>query len=82
MPTLVRSARSGRRFGQATRRDEAGRVWVEQWLAEEACDGFNIMPPLFPASLGDFVDLAIPELQRRGLCQGIKLRGNYPARQP
>ena len=81
------SGRHGLAVGrQATRRDEAGRVWVEQWLAEEACDGFNIMPPLFPASLRDFVDLVIPELQRRGLCrngyQATTLRGNLEVTRP
>ncbi len=40
---------------------------MEQWFVEEAADGFNIMPPYLPGALNDFVDLVIPELQRRGL---------------
>jgi alkanesulfonate monooxygenase len=40
---------------------------MEQWYVEEAADGFNIMPPYLPGSLNDFVELVIPELQRRGL---------------
>jgi len=40
---------------------------MEQWFQQEACDGFNVMPPFLPGSFDDFVDLVIPELQRRGL---------------
>jgi alkanesulfonate monooxygenase len=40
---------------------------MEQWYVEEAADGFNIMPPYLPGSLNEFVELVIPELQRRGL---------------
>ncbi|MCF3934009.1 LLM class flavin-dependent oxidoreductase [Acuticoccus sp. M5D2P5] len=32
-----------------------------------AADGFNVMAPILPADLTRFVDLVIPELQRRGL---------------
>jgi FMN-dependent oxidoreductase (nitrilotriacetate monooxygenase family) len=39
---------------------------MEEWLYTGACDGFNVLPPAFPAGLEDFVDLVIPELQRRG----------------
>ncbi len=53
---------------------------MEQWVAEEGCDGFNIMPPVFPVDLNDFVDLVVPELQRRGLYrteyEGATLREN------
>ena len=41
--------------------------YMEEWFVKGACDGFNIMPPVFPGSLADFVDLVVPELQRRGL---------------
>ena len=34
---------------------------------KDGCDGFNIMPPFLPGGLDDFVELVIPELQRRGL---------------
>ena len=40
---------------------------MEDWFINDAADGFNIMPPYLPAGLDDFVDLVIPELQRRGL---------------
>jgi FMN-dependent oxidoreductase (nitrilotriacetate monooxygenase family) len=40
---------------------------MEQWYVEEAADGFNIMPPYLPGGLNDFVELVIPEMQRRGL---------------
>ena len=39
----------------------------EKWFVERAADGFNIMPPYCPGALDDFVDMVIPELQRRGL---------------
>jgi alkanesulfonate monooxygenase len=38
---------------------------MEQWLAEEASDGFNVMFPWLPGGLDDFVDRVVPELQRR-----------------
>jgi alkanesulfonate monooxygenase SsuD/methylene tetrahydromethanopterin reductase-like flavin-dependent oxidoreductase (luciferase family) len=40
---------------------------LEAWFLQGACDGFNIMPPYLPGGLEEFVDLVIPELQRRGL---------------
>ena len=40
---------------------------MEQWFVDEAADGFNVMPPYLPGALDDFVELVIPELQRRGL---------------
>ena len=52
-----------------------------------AADGFNVIVPYFPGGLNDFVDLVIPELQRRSLCrteyESNTLRGNLglPARQ-
>lgn len=53
---------------------------IETWVDERACDGFNIMPPYFPGALQDFVDLVIPELQRRGRFrtryEADTLRGN------
>ncbi|HEU4325164.1 MAG TPA: NtaA/DmoA family FMN-dependent monooxygenase [Roseiflexaceae bacterium] len=39
----------------------------QHWLEEEASDGFLLTPTLFPGDLDDFVDLVVPELQRRGL---------------
>ena len=40
---------------------------LEEWFTGGAADGFNILPPWLPTGLTDFVDLVIPELQRRGL---------------
>jgi alkanesulfonate monooxygenase len=40
---------------------------MQQWLETEACDGFNIMFPTVPSGLDDFVDMVVPELQRRGI---------------
>jgi alkanesulfonate monooxygenase len=40
---------------------------MQTWLESEACDGFNVMFPTVPAGLDDFVDLVVPELQRRGI---------------
>ena len=39
----------------------------QQWLEQEGADGFNIMPAVLPNQLALFVELVIPELQRRGL---------------
>jgi alkanesulfonate monooxygenase len=40
---------------------------MEHWFKNGAADGFNVMPAWLPGSLTDFVDLVVPELQRRGL---------------
>ena len=40
---------------------------MEHWVATDACDGFNVLPPYFNGGLADFVDLVVPELQRRGI---------------
>ncbi len=40
---------------------------MEHWFRNEAADGFNVMPAWLPGSLDDFVNMVIPELQRRGL---------------
>ena len=54
---------------------------LEQWFAEGAADGFNILPPYFPGAFADFVDFVVPELQRRGLFrhdyEGTTLRGHF-----
>ena len=59
---------------------------MERWVSGGACDGFNIMPPVFPSSLHEFVDLVIPELQRRGLFRtsysGTTLRENLDLVRP
>jgi N-acetyl-S-(2-succino)cysteine monooxygenase len=40
---------------------------IEEWLRTGAADGFNICPPYLPGGLDLFVELVVPELQRRGL---------------
>ncbi len=40
---------------------------MEEWFTTGAADGFNVQPPYMPFGAEDFVDLVIPELQRRGL---------------
>ena len=54
--------------------------FMEHWVATDACDGFNVMPPYFNDGLIDFVDLVVPELQRRGIYrtayEGTTLRQN------
>ena len=39
----------------------------EEWFAGGMADGFIIMPAYFPGAFDDFVNLVVPELQRRGL---------------
>lgn len=52
--------------------------YMQLWMDEGACDGFNIMPAYFPDELDLFVDQVVPLLQRRGLFrsdyQGTTLR--------
>jgi N-acetyl-S-(2-succino)cysteine monooxygenase len=54
---------------------------LEQWFVEGAADGYNILPPYFPGAFADFVDLVVPELQRRGLFRreygGATLRDHF-----
>ncbi|CAB3627816.1 LLM class flavin-dependent oxidoreductase [Achromobacter marplatensis] len=62
----------GHRYGVGTLRDFIGDAEtvtdrMEQWFRADACDGFMIQAPYVPGSIEDFVRLAIPELQRRGL---------------
>jgi alkanesulfonate monooxygenase SsuD/methylene tetrahydromethanopterin reductase-like flavin-dependent oxidoreductase (luciferase family) len=40
---------------------------LEEWFVSGMADGFVIMPAHFPAAFDDFVNLVVPELQRRGL---------------
>ena len=53
---------------------------LEQWFKGGGADGFNIMPAYLPGALTAFVDLVVPELQRRGLFHtdyhGATLREN------
>ncbi|MBR0655871.1 LLM class flavin-dependent oxidoreductase [Roseomonas arctica] len=40
---------------------------LQEWFEADAADGFNILPPYFPQSFDEFVDLVVPILQERGL---------------
>ena len=59
---------------------------MEEWLATEASDGFNVMFPYVPGGLDDVVDKVVPELQRRGLFrreyEGRTLRENLGLPRP
>jgi FMN-dependent oxidoreductase (nitrilotriacetate monooxygenase family) len=59
---------------------------MEEWFVRGAADGFNIMFPHLPGGLDDFVNLVVPELQRRGLFKqdytGITLRDHLGLSRP
>src|SRR3546814_2358175 len=40
---------------------------IQLWFDNGAADGFNIMPPILPTGLTDFVDQVVPILQKRNL---------------
>ncbi len=40
---------------------------MEAWVKAGACDGFTLLSPYYPAPVERFVDMVVPELQRRGL---------------
>jgi FMN-dependent oxidoreductase (nitrilotriacetate monooxygenase family) len=66
-----------RDFMRVTGRGRVGDGWVggvteivdqmEAWFTDPACDGFVVGPTHIPGAFEDFVDLIVPELQRRGL---------------
>jgi FMN-dependent oxidoreductase (nitrilotriacetate monooxygenase family) len=59
---------------------------IQHWFDNGAADGFNIMPPVLPRGLSDFVDHVVPILQRRGLFrteyEGTTLRDRYGLARP
>ncbi|EHQ28922.1 LLM class flavin-dependent oxidoreductase [Mucilaginibacter paludis] len=59
---------------------------LEEWFTNFAADGFNVMPPLLPSGLSEFVEQVIPELQGRGLFrtayEGRTLRENLGLKRP
>lgn len=59
---------------------------MQEWFLGEGCDGFNLMFPYLPGGLDEFVDLIVPELQRRGLFrreyEGVTLRENLGLPRP
>ena len=40
---------------------------LQEWFEGGLADGFMVLPAYFPGAFDDFVDLVVPELQRRGL---------------
>ena len=60
--------------------------YLQLWFEAGAADGFNIMPPWFPTQFDLFVDLVVPELQRRDLFrreyEGRTLRENLGLPRP
>jgi FMN-dependent oxidoreductase (nitrilotriacetate monooxygenase family) len=59
---------------------------LEERFVNHGADGFNIMAPLVPTGLTDFIELVIPELRRRGLFrweyEGSTLRENLGLARP
>jgi FMN-dependent oxidoreductase (nitrilotriacetate monooxygenase family) len=59
---------------------------LELWWRNGAADGFNIMPPGYPADLETFVDQVVPILRKRGLFreeyEETTLRGHYGLERP
>jgi FMN-dependent oxidoreductase (nitrilotriacetate monooxygenase family) len=59
---------------------------LELWFRNGAADGFNIMPPAYPADLETFVEQVVPILRRRGLFreeyEQATLRGHYGLTRP
>jgi len=59
---------------------------IQDWFEHGAADGFNVMPPILPTGLTDFVDQVVPILQRRGLFrreyEGATLRENLGLARP
>jgi len=59
---------------------------MEEWLVNDGCDGFNVMFPYVPAGIDEFVDMVVPELQRRGIFrreyEGKTLRENLGLPRP
>ncbi|HTW06235.1 MAG TPA: LLM class flavin-dependent oxidoreductase [Acidimicrobiales bacterium] len=59
---------------------------MEEWFHTGAADGFNVMAPVLPSGLEDFVDHVVPILRSRGLFRddytGSTLRDHYGLRRP
>jgi FMN-dependent oxidoreductase (nitrilotriacetate monooxygenase family) len=52
-------------FAMGTPEEVADRL--QYWVEETGIDGFNVSQFISPGTLRDFVDLVVPELQRRGM---------------
>ena len=76
---LQHHRRRARPLGDLRHRD-AHRRHFRGVVRSGLADGFIIMPAYFPGAFNDFVDIVVPELQRRGLYRkeysGPTLRGH------
>jgi long-chain alkane monooxygenase len=50
---------------------------IEAWIDEAGVDGFNLVRTVSPEGLEHFVELVVPELQRRGLHKRAYAEGNW-----
>lgn len=59
---------------------------ITEWFQNDAADGFNVMPPLYPQLLGTFAESVVPILQDRGLFRteytGSTLRDHFGLARP
>ena len=59
---------------------------LQAWWEAHGADGFNVLPPVLPASLVDFVEHVVPLLQQRGVFRrdysGHTLREHYGLPRP
>jgi alkanesulfonate monooxygenase len=59
---------------------------LEDWFVHEGADGFNLKPSFIPDSLDDFVNLVVPQLQKRGIFrteyEGKTLREHLGLKRP
>ena len=59
---------------------------MEDWIDDEAADGFNLMPPVLPEMFDVFIAEVIPLLQKRGIFrqtyEGDTLRDHYGLLEP
>lgn len=83
---LVRTLSTGRGHRVVVGTPEQVADGIQLWFERGAADGFNIMPPILPTGLTDFVDQVVPILQRRGLArteyEGATLRENLGLARP
>lgn len=60
--------------------------YIEEWFERRAFDGFSLMPQYLDGGVDDFVELVVPELQRRGIFrteyEGRTLRENLGLARP
>jgi FMN-dependent oxidoreductase (nitrilotriacetate monooxygenase family) len=60
--------------------------FMQRWFEGQACDGFNILAPMHPQGLSDFVRGVVPILQERGLFrqdyEATSLRGHLGLDRP